>query len=137
MAEFRYGYRTKFDEPTPVEEFAEPQFYKPNARVTGSNPQAANVLSKLPLKDPKIPFNIGLQQNSGSDPSKPIDAPTLFDKVSCMGRVIIFFPDLLIVQHALQSLILRPLIFRAVGLDREIIFFRSTASPFVAAVLTS
>ena len=109
MAEFRYGYRTKFDEPTPVEEFTEPQFYKPNARVTGSNPQAANVLSKLPLKDPKIPFNIGLQQNTGSDPSKPIDAPTLFDKVSCMGHVIIFVPDLLIVQHALVSLILRAL----------------------------
>lgn len=84
MAEFRYGYRTKFDEPTPVEEYLEPQFYKPNARVTASNPHAANLLSKLPLKDPTIPFDINLQQNTGSDPKKYIDAQTLFDKVSCM-----------------------------------------------------
>ena len=84
MAEFRYGYRTQFDEPTPVEEYPEPQFYKPNARVTASNPHAANLLSKLPLKDPTIPFDINLQQNTGSDPKKYIDAQTLFDKVSCM-----------------------------------------------------
>ena len=88
MAEFRYGYRTQFDEPTPVEEYAEPQFQKPNARVTASNPHAANLLSKLPLKDPTIAFNIDLQQNSGSDPSKPIDAQTLFEKVSCMGLIL-------------------------------------------------
>ena len=83
MAEFRYGYRTQFDEPTPVEEYPEPQFHKPNARVTASNPKAANLLSKLPLKDPTIAFNINLQQNTGSDPNKAIDAQTLFDKVSC------------------------------------------------------
>ena len=91
MAEFRYGYRTQFDEPTPVEEYTEPQFHKPNARVTASNPHAANLLSKLPLKDPTITFNINLQQNTGSDPSKPIDAPTLFDKVSCMLLMNISF----------------------------------------------
>ena len=89
MAEFRYGYRTKFDEPTPVEEYPEPQFHKPNARVTASNPHAANLLSKLPLKDPTIAFNIDLQQNNGSDPCNPINAQKLFEKVSCRGLMII------------------------------------------------
>ena len=91
MAEFRYGYRTQFDKPTPVEEYPEPQFRKPNARVTASNPRAANLLSKLPLKDPTIAFNINLQQNTGSDPNKAIDAQTLFDKVSWMHLMNISF----------------------------------------------
>lgn len=86
MAEYRYGYRTVFDTPTPVEKYAEPQFQSPSAKVTASNPQASNLLSKLSLKDPKIAFNIDLQQNPGSDITKTIDAQKLFKEVSCMDN---------------------------------------------------
>ncbi len=82
MAEYRYGYRTEFDKPVPVGQYDDPQFYKPTARVTASNPQVAKLRSKLPSKDPTISFNIGLQENPGSVVSKAIGQKELFLAVS-------------------------------------------------------
>ena len=75
MAEFGYGYHTEFDEPTPLayEDLGIPEFSKPGAKPTRADADVANLLSKLPLKDGSIDFNIDLVANTGSDISKAID----------------------------------------------------------------
>ena len=75
MAEFGYGYHTEFDEPTPLayEDLGIPEFSKPGAKPTRADADVANLLSKLPLKDGTIDFNIDLGTNTGSDISKAID----------------------------------------------------------------
>jgi len=78
MAEYGYGYRTQFDEPTPLayKEPSIPQFTKPGAKPARARADVANLLSKLPMKDSGISFGVELMTNTGSDINKAIDPIT-------------------------------------------------------------
>ena len=89
MAEFGYGYRTAFDKPDPLayEDLGIPEFTKPSAKPTQADADVANLLSKLPLKDGTIAFNIDLEANPGSDITKAIDPI----KVNFIATIIIWY----------------------------------------------
>ena len=78
MAEFGYGYRSQFDEPSPLahEDLGIPEFSKPSAKPTTADAHVAKLLSNAPPKDPTIAFNIDLVMHPGSDVSKAIDPTT-------------------------------------------------------------
>ena len=78
MAEYGYGYRTQFDEPTPLayKEPSIPQFTKAGAKPARARADVANLLSKLPMKDSSISFGVELMTNTGSDINKAIDPIT-------------------------------------------------------------
>ena len=73
--------------PLAYEDLGIPEFTKPSAKPTQADADVANLLSKLPLKDGTIAFNIDLEANPGSDITKAIDPI----KVNFIATIIIWY----------------------------------------------